>query len=178
MNKTENNWKFGIDRGRSISGDSSAFDVYVVFLNKSGKKGFIGIEVKYHENLKNKPAEMKDRYDEVAFQMGCFKDECLEDLQTSPLEQIWRDHLLAGSLLYSPKDKFKDGLFVFLSPKDNLHCQKAVEQYKQCLTVNRTFQSWTLENVAGAIKLNTKNKWIDDVIERYLNFGKIENIKF
>jgi hypothetical protein len=159
-------------------GDSSAFDVYVIFLNKSDKKGFIGIEVKYHENLKNKPAEIKDRYFEVASTMGCFKDECLEDLQTSPLEQIWRDHLLAGSLLYSPKDDFKDGLFVFLSPQDNLHCQKAVEQYKQCLTVNRTFQSWTLESVAEVIKQNTKKKWIDEVIDRYLNFEKIENIKF
>ena len=84
--------------------------------------------------------------------------------------------MLAGSLLYFPKDddNFKDGFFVFLYPQNNLHCQKAVEQYKQCLANNRTFQSWTLENVAGAIKLNTKNKWIDDVIDRYLDFGKLE----
>ena len=118
---------------------------------------------------------MKDRYDDVAFQMGCFKDECLEDLQTSPLEQIWRDHLLAGSLLYSPKpkDDFKDGFFVFLSPQENIHCQEAVEQYKQYLTIDRTFQSWTLENVTKVIKQNTKKKWIDDVIERYLNFWKV-----
>ena len=136
-------------------GDRSAFDVYVEFFNNSNAKGFIGIEVKYHENLKNKPAEIKDRYFEVASAMGCFKDKCLDILQLSPLEQIWRDHLLAGSLLYSPKDDFKDGFFVFLSPRDNLHCQEAVEQYKGCLTIYRMFQSWTLENVAEVIKKNT-----------------------
>ena len=160
----------------AYTGDRSAFDVYVEFVNGTGEKGFIGIEVKYHENLKNKPAEIKDRYFEVASQMGCFKNDCLDILQLSPLEQIWRDHLLAGSLLYSQKDDFKDGFFVFLSPQNNLHCQEAVEQYKECLTIDRTFQSWTLENVAKVIKQNTKEKWIDEVIDRYLNFEKIETI--
>ena len=164
-------------RDTSYTGDNSAFDVYVEFFNNSNEKGFIGIEVKYHENLKNKPAEIKDRYFEVASNIGCFKDKCLDVLQLSPLEQIWRDHLLACSLLYSPKDDFKDGFFVFLFPKDNLHCQKAVEQYKQCLANNRTFQSWTLERVAEVIKQNTKKKWIDDLIDRYLNFRKIENYR-
>jgi hypothetical protein len=158
----------------AYTGDSSAFDVYVEYLNHRDEKGFIGIEVKYHENLQNKPAEIKQRYFEVASQMGCFKEECLNTLQQSPLEQIWRDHLLAGSLLYSPKDDFKDGFFVFLFPQDNIHCQQAVGQYKQCLTDDKTFQSWTLEEVSHAIKKNTNDSWIDAVIDRYLNFGKID----
>lgn len=173
------NIKFEHSTGRgdpTYLGDSSAFDVYVEFLNKSEEKGFVGIKVKYHENLKNKPAEMKDRYIEVASKMGCFKKECLDILQQSPLEQIWRGHLLAGSLLYSVKDGFRDGFFVFLFPQDNLHCQKAVNQYKQCLSIDRTFQSWTLESVAEAIKQNTNDRWIDEVIDRYLDFGKIEAI--
>ena len=74
------------------------------------------------------------------------------------------------------KDKFKDGFFVFLFPQDNLHCQKAIEQYKNCLTDKKTFQSWTLEDVAEVISQNTKDNWIDDVIDRYLNFGKIDTL--
>lgn len=155
------------------TGDSSAFDVYVEFLNSAGEKGFIGIEVKYHENLKNKPAEMKERYFEVASEMECFRDNCLGELQISPLEQIWRDHLLAGSLLNSEGDDFKEGLFVFLNPKDNPHCQEAVNEYRKCLTDDNTFLSWTLEDVTEAIKRNTKDNWIDELIDRYLNFGKI-----
>ena len=155
-------------------GDHSAFDVYVKFFNKANEKGFIGIEVKYHENLRNTPPKMKDRYFEVASVMGCFKETCLDRLQRSPLEQIWRDHLLAGSLLYSPKDHFKDGFFVFLSPRKNGHCQEAVKKYKQCLTNERTFQGWTLEKVTDIIKQNTTKKWIDAVIDRYLNFEKVE----
>ncbi len=168
--------KFEHSPGRGdlkYTGDSSAFDVYVEFLNKTEERGFVGIEVKYHENLKVKPAKMKDRYFEVASEMNCFRDDCLNKLQISPLEQIWRDHLLSGSLLNSEGDGFKDGFFVFLSPKENPHCQEAVEEYRKCLTDDSTFLSWTLEDVTEAIKRNTEDSWIDELIDRYLTFGKI-----
>jgi predicted RNA-binding Zn-ribbon protein involved in translation (DUF1610 family) len=161
----------------SYTGDRSAFDVYVEYTNNSNEKGFVGIEVKYHENLLNKAAEIKDRYFEISSMMNCFKQTGLDRIQQQPLEQIWRDHLLAGSLLYSTKDNFKDGFFVFLYPQDNLHCRDAVEQYKQCLIDDKTFQSWTLEDVAGVIKQNTKDSWIDELIDRYLNFQKITKPK-
>ena len=54
------------------------------------------------------------------------------------------------------------------------HVHIFIDNNKGCLTVGRTFQNWTLENVAGAIKQNTDKKWIDDVIDRYLNFEKID----
>jgi len=169
--------KFEHSPGRGnpkYTGDSSAFDVYVEYLNGTGEKGFVGIEVKYHENLMNKSSTIKPRYFEVAEKMKCFRPEFLPQLQLSPLEQIWRDHLLAGSLLDSG-DGWKDGFFVFLSPKDNLHCQDAVGKYKECLADERTFESWTLEDVTAVIKENTGEKWIDEVIDRYLGFGKMKN---
>jgi hypothetical protein len=173
VTKIEFEYSPGI-KDKAYLGDRTAFDVYVEFTDRAIERGFIGIEVKYHENLRETPGEIKDRYLEVASAMGCFKKDCLEALQHAPLEQIWRNHLLAGSLLYSTKDNFKDALFVFLYPQKNVHCQKAVRQYQQCLTIDRSFQSWTLEAVVEAIKENTKDRWIDDVIDRYLNFAKIE----
>jgi len=157
------------------TGDGSAFDVYVEYLNGSRERGFIGIEVKYHENLLTKPSSIKPRYFKIAEMMKCFRTECLKMLQLSPLEQIWRDHLLAGSLL-NAGDGFKDGFFVFLAPKDNPHCSNAVGKYRECLTDERTFESWTLEDVTAVIKENTGERWIDEVIGRYLGFGKIREL--
>jgi hypothetical protein len=158
----------------AYTGDRSAFDVYVEYLNTANARGFIGIEVKYHENLKNPPANMRDRYFKVASMMGCFKRDCLDILQLSPLEQIWRDHLLAGSLLCSNRDGFKEGFFAILYPQDNPHCREAINRYQQCLSDNNTFKSWTLEEVVSVIKQNTQGRWIDELIDRYLNFRKIE----
>ena len=156
---------------QNYTGDRSAFDVFVEYQGVAGN-GFIGIEVKYHESLKNKPAEMRDKYYEIASAAGCFKDDCIDRLQTSPLEQIWRDHLLACSMLNA--GDYSDGFFVFLSPQGNSYCQDAVQEYQRCLTDAGTFESWNLEQVAETIQDNTEGKWIDDVIDRYLNFGKVD----
>ncbi len=162
-------------RDPKYTGDRSAFDVYVEFLNKSGQNGFVGIEVKYHEDLKKDDSKLRKRYFDVANEMGCFKKEAFKKFAKPSLKQIWRDHLLAGSLLNAIDDGFEDGFFVFLSPENNLHCKEAVEEYKQCLTDDRTFENWTLEEVAEAIKQNTQDKWIGDLIDRYLDFEKIES---
>ena len=153
------------------TGDNSAFDVYVTYETNQGGNGFIGIEVKYHESLVGKAARHRSRYDEVAETMGCFREEALSDLKTQPLQQIWRDHMLAGIHLH--QDHFDDGFFVFLYPKGNLHCAAATEAYSGCLSNGDSFAAWTLEYVAAAIKGNTDDAWIDRFIDRYLNFDKL-----
>ena len=106
------------------TGDRSAFDVFVPFTPPGGGRGFIGIEVKYHEGLGDPEAEHRPRYDEVAAQMGCFLPEKLDAVRRRPLEQIWRDHLLTGALRLV--DGYDDGFFVLLHPEKNLACVKAL----------------------------------------------------
>ncbi len=153
-------------------GDRSAFDVYVEFTPRDGGSGFIGIEVKYHENLKGKSSGHKARYNEVADQMGCFRPEdCRDKLRSMPLQQIWRDHLLAGAV--RRVKAFDDGFFVILYPEGNHHCAEAVEAYRACLTCSGTFADWTLESVVEAIRRHPQAGWIDEFVDRYLAFEKI-----
>lgn len=153
------------------TGDNSAFDVYVTFKTPQGKRGFIGIEVKYHENLQGRAARHRARYDEVANAMGCFQPETAPLLRQQPLQQIWRDHLLAGAHLHA--DKLDDGLFAFLYPKGNSHCGEAIEGYRACLSGEHTFAVWTLEDVLAAIRQHSTADWSTFVYDRYLNFSKL-----
>jgi hypothetical protein len=153
------------------TGDKSAFDAYVAFDTPEGGKGFAGIETKYSETLGGSAAPYRDRYDEVAAAMGCFKRERLGDLRVQPLQQIWRDHLLAGSL-YAEGDSM-DGFFVFLYPESNQHCHRAQRAYQDCLLDNDTFLAWTLEDVSAAVQRHTHSAWIDRFADRYLNFDKL-----
>jgi hypothetical protein len=153
--------------------DHSAFDVYVEFVGPSGK-GFIGVEVKYHEDLQNEPSRHHDRYDEVAAAMGCFLPSSLARLREKPLQQIWRDHMLAGAQLLH--GDFKDGFFVLISPKDNAACNDAVADYGNCLSSTKTFHHWTLEGVVAGIKQATSEQWILDFEDRYLNFAKVDRL--
>lgn len=44
------------------------------------------------------------------------------------------------------------------------------------LPLDRKFQGWTLDTITATIKQHTDKKWIDEVIDRYLDFGKIDNL--
>ena len=79
--------------------------------------------------------------------------------------------MLAG--IHKIVNGFDEGFFVFLYPERNNHCGDAVKRYKDCLSNTDTFASWTLEQVAGAVKRCTEEGWIGLFIDRYLNFEKI-----
>ena len=162
--------EFEYSPGR-YTGDRSAFDVLVTYMTSDRNPGFAGIEVKYHENLIGKAARHRSRYDEVAAAMGCFRKERLALLKEQPLQQIWRDHLLAGSL--NAASEFADGFFVFLYPQQNYFCHEAASEYVGCLSDTSTFAPWALEDFCESIAQNTSKKWISAFFDRYLNFDKL-----
>lgn len=161
-------------REPKYTGDRTAFDVYVTFEIPRGEKGFIGIEVKYHENLQGQPSPHRPKYDGIAALMGCFRQEALGQLQQKPLQQLWRGHLLAGIL--RQVGGFADGIYAFLYPKDNPDCVQGVARYRECLANSFTFEDWTLEKFTAIVKKHTKAMWIEDFADRYLNFSKLGDV--
>ena len=161
--------------GRSdprFTGDRSAFDVFVTYESPAGKRGFLGIEVKYHEALGDPAASHRPRYDELADVMGCFVVDRAA-LKEPPLQQIWRDHLLAGALV-SANVGYDEGAFVFLAPEGNLACRRAIEQYRKHLTTEATFASWTLEDLVRPFDRSNEPAWIADLVDRYLAFERVD----
>ncbi len=148
--------------------DKSAFDVFVELVASDGSRQFVGIEVKYHEDLDLPPARHRSRYDEVANAMECFAVESLPRLRKKPLEQLWRDHLLAGSLLLDAASGFAHGTFAIVYPSENTPVVRAVEAYRACLTKRATFAAWTLEQVLDAIDASRAGPWAREVRGRYL----------
>jgi hypothetical protein len=154
------------------TGDRSAFDVFVEYTTGSGTSGFAGVEVKYHESLGDPPARHRPRYDEIAAAMGVFNAGNASRLMQKPLQQIWRDHLLAGSLLLDPASGYQEGVFVVLHPALNIACSRAVAAYKASLLNTASFASWTLEDFAAAVLAEGAPPWMDLFIDRYLAFEK------
>lgn len=130
--------------------------------------------MKYHEALTDAPAEHRPRYDEVTRAMGGFKPDLVAGLRRKPVEQIWRDHMLAGSMLLGSTAPWESGLYVFLYPDDNEPCRAAVQLYREYLSDARTFASLTLEKLTEAIDLETgAASCIRDVRARYLDWGQL-----
>ncbi|WP_053076749.1 hypothetical protein [Caenimonas sp. SL110] len=155
--------------------DRSAFDVFVEYEAIDGGKGFLGIEVKYHEDLSDKVASHKPRYDEVAGLMECFRPSCFPQLREAPLQQLWRDHLLAGSMLKDRDLGYSEGAFIVIYPAANPHCRAAVRAYRQCLLDDSTFDTWTLDEMVGVLSLATSATWVAELYGRYLDFSRLND---
>lgn len=167
-------FEFSPGRGdERYTGDKSAFDVYIIYKTELGGKGFLGIEVKYYENLLDEPAEYRARYDEVANLMGCFEPDYLDDLKKMPLEQIWRDHLLMG--IHKIVDKFDEGFFIYLYPRINEAVDVAIDSYLSKLSNTESILPWTLEEVIEVIGKYTEKEWLAAFVGRYLDFEKIDH---
>lgn len=151
----------------AFTADHSAFDVFVEY-EAVGGPGFLGIEVKYVENMAEAPARSRPRYQEVARTMGCFNEDRLSELRGPRLEQIWRDHLLAGSLIAHPTGGFATGKFVVLYPEGNEVVSRALSRYRASLTHEGTFSVWTLERFLRAATRHGGGDWASSLEERYL----------
>lgn len=168
-----NSIEFEYSPGRlnpKYTNDKSAFDVFVKGVSLAGTKAFVGIEVKYHEMLNDDLAEHRERYDDLASSMECFLPECRERLKKKPLQQIWRDHLMAGAILQN--DDYEDGFFAFLYPAENEYCQNAVKTYEACLSKTETFVCWTLEHIYKTLSFISDEEWVQLFYNRYLAFEK------
>jgi len=162
-------------RGSSdYTGDHSAFDVFIEYTSKDNKKGFIGIEVKYAENMygskrscENIFKEHGAKYIELSQKFQIFKNGAIDSLKNPPLQQVWRDHLLAISTL---KD-YDQGFFVFLYPKENSECDKVVKDYQQYLIPDSTkcrFFTEILGDYLNDLSECSNAEWIKEFIARYL----------
>lgn len=153
--------------------DRTAFDVYVEHSTPRGGRGFIGIEVKYHEALTDKPAKHRARYDDVTGAMQCFKPERVSGLRVKPVEQLWRDHMLAGAMLLEASAGWETALYAFLYPEGNVACGRAVLLYRDLLADARTFDAVTLETFLGVLQAEVEWPWVAELRDRYLGWGKI-----
>ena len=172
-------------RDPRLTGDRSAFDVFIEYTSRNDKKGFIGMEVKYAETLRegadsvqdilnkqfcDEPRTRKERYEELS--EGLFKSEDFKLLETLPYFQIWRDHLLAVSMCKAFPEKYDEGFFMFLSPHTNTQCRNAANHYENLLLEKDRLKShfdiqW-LEEFLDTLNIVYNEDWTQEMCYRYL----------
>lgn len=169
--------KFEYSPGRGNNkyiGDHSAFDVFVEY-SKDDRTGFIGIEVKYAESLREETMakatkNFKPLYENLTINSGFFKPNTVGFLKRPPIAQIWRDHLLA----IATKQDYDEGFFVFLFPSKNNQCQKGVDSYQQYLMFDNNkqncFYPMHLEYFIDTMIKVANVEWANELKMRYLGF--------
>ena len=169
-----------------LSGDKSAMDAIIRFVDYSGQKGFIAIETKYSENLgtnvalekgTNKP---RAKSLETVRQLKCFEPD-IEDRITKghlKLTQIYRNFLLSES--YGSRYGL-DSYSIILAPADHPSTGKEVDSLRNELReeYKNKIGSISLEDFVERIIKNCPEEY-KDVFERfrdrYLAFDKLMSL--
>lgn len=157
-------------RNPKYTNDRSAFDIFVEYKSIDGMKCFYGIEVKYAEHMKDKPARNREEYNKVSEDMGIYKSESLDILKNTNLQQLWRDHLLVGSMFKTNND-YNRGDFIFLYPKGNTECVDIFNKYfKTFKGKDDYFIPLTIELFYKVLSNNLNDKWVKEFYVRYLDY--------
>jgi hypothetical protein len=101
-----------------FTGDYTAFDTPIRYADVNGRTGFVAFEIKYSESMREPMSELKARYDERSDASGLFTDPAAAALRTNPLQQLWREHLLAQSMI--DNGLYDEGYLVTIAAALNL----------------------------------------------------------
>ena len=116
----------------SLTGDRSAFDVALVYERADGKLGLVGVETKYSESCQEPaPSELNPRYAELSRASGLFKEPDHAALRVNPLQQFFREHLLAQAVVL--RGDYAEAYFVLVAPRHNHLVQNAAGLYANFL---------------------------------------------
>jgi hypothetical protein len=165
VERIEFEWSPGRRVG-SFLNNRSAFDVVWFVETPEGGRAVIGIEVKYHENLRVRPVHHQERYAAVAERARIFSSEALDELARPPLQQLWLDHLLALSLGQADPE-LREVRFIVCSPEANTSCATAVARYRATMTEPRSFGCVSVDTLVDAL-IDAGVPGTSELRERYL----------
>lgn len=175
---TEIHFEHAPERGSpKFLADYTAFDVLAKCVTPAGENAFVAIEIKYTEGLCEPEPRMRPRYDEVSSSCGLFKDGTAPNLRCNPLQQLWRQlmvaHLMVEHGLYAA------GRFVLIAPQLNSRVGRAARLFTDELTGDPgkvAFDAVSLEAVIDAVKNAGAPDIAKVLFERYCDFSPVDNL--
>ncbi|MBA3727102.1 MAG: hypothetical protein H0W86_11825 [Armatimonadetes bacterium] len=158
-----------------FTGDYTAFDALIRYSDFHGRNGFVAFEIKYSESMREPVPELKPRHAELSDASGLFTEPAAAALRTNPLQQLWREHLLAQSMI--DNGLYDEGYLVVIAPSLNYHVQDAAEAYQAQLREPEDgkvrFVNLTLEDVIETIRLSDQAH-AEALHHRYCDFWLVD----
>jgi hypothetical protein len=163
----------------TLTGDRSAFDVAFVYERSDGKTGLVAVETKYSESGQEpSPLEPNPRYEELARASGLFKEPSHAALRVNPLQQHFREHLLAQATVM--RGDHAEAYFVLVAPRHNHLVQNGARLYSSFLAKpgksQAPFVSIELEQVIEAYGWAGQEIHALDLWERYCDWWKVDEV--
>ena len=161
-----------------LTGDHTAFDVTLIYVRPGGVTGFIAVEMKYAESVVDPQNELNPRYAELAPAAGLHKTPNEPALTSGPLQQFYRQHLLAQAMLM--RGDYSEGRFLVIAPALNTPIQAALALYsKQLVPLSADqvgFTTKTLEEVIDLLRQSGERGYAKALHRRYCDWAQVDEV--
>lgn len=166
-------------KDQTLTGDRSAFDVSFIYERTDGKKCAVFVEVKYTETgTEPAPPELNPRYAELAHSSGLFREPDNAVLRVNPLQQLFREHLLAQAAVM--RGDYAEAYFVLVAPRLNHLVQNSAALYASFLTAPAKgqvpFVNVELEQLVDAYGWAGAHEHAAALHDRYLSWGTVDEV--
>lgn len=159
----------------NFTDDGTAFDAFIVVRQDDGKKVFLAIETKYTESCTEPEARLRERYDDLSRSSELFNDSEDHNLRRNPIQQFWRLHMLAQSMIDA--QLYDAGRVVVIAPGLNDQVQRAIARYVTHLAPAQGskagFLNLPLEAAIGALALSGAPEQARLLTQRYADFSPV-----
>jgi hypothetical protein len=166
----------------AFTDDNTAFDLAVIGHSPAGEIVMVVIEVKYSESMLEPPAPLRPRYEELSAASGLYRDPAAPALRTSPIQQLWREHMLAWAM--ADAGLYTRLVFLVIHPRGNLNCAAAIRAYRRLLlgppptAPPVTFAVVTLEQCVETLAASGGGEQAAALHRRYLDFARLDALIF
>ena len=162
----------------AFSADYTAADALVRYRTEDGRRGFVFVEQKYTETLQETTQPTRPHLDRLSEQSGLYKDPNASGLRSSPCQQLWREHLLAASMIQ--RGHYDEGHFIVIAPRLNWHAQNGIAAYARHLKKPELgqppFAGIFLERFIEAIGTAGEADYAQRLYRRYCDFARIDQL--
>ncbi|HEY3268747.1 MAG TPA: hypothetical protein VGM37_17660 [Armatimonadota bacterium] len=163
--------------------DATSFDAFITYARPGGARGFIGIETKLTEPFSRCKYAFAPRYArwlELHRSTWWWRSEAEALFSDTACNQLWRNHLLAFSMLHQDAPDFTEGYCAVVYPRQDNACASAILDYRERLLPSgeATLLDWPLDTVCycwePALETDAERQWLHDFRVRYLDLDASE----
>jgi hypothetical protein len=153
--------------------DRTAFDAYFEYFTKEANHGIIGVEVKFTEPFSQKVYDTSHYRELVETPGSPWKKQSWAELSDIRWNQLWRDHLLAYSIIQHAYSTPSEGFFVLVRHPEDGECEANAKMYQSILrSDDKTFVDLPMDKLLAAydsMELSDEvREWLEKFRERYI----------
>jgi hypothetical protein len=155
-------------------GGGSAFDAMILYRATAGGSRFLGVEVKYAEDLAKSSIKVRDPYRTFTNESGLWSDGAADRLDVPRLRQFWLNTLLGQSLV-TRGSEFEAGSVVVVAVGTDRSAQTATDAVRAELAAPDTWlRSSPMEEVLDHVDADPD--WAEAFRRRYLDFRPVAHL--